>query len=100
MTSHVADYWARTIAWLRMHAATDSIDAFPQTSQAHIDHFEAQTSIRLPQQLLDLYVSLHVSGSSSALPSDSDYDRMAFTPLPLSEVLAEWTSQKELLEIG
>lgn len=88
MTSLVADYWGRIMAWLRQHASPDSIDTFPQTSQSHIDHFEAHTGRRLPQQPRDLDMSLHVSGSNSAIPSDSDYDRMAFPPPPLSEVLA------------
>lgn len=100
MTSKVADAWGRIIEWLRTNASSDAVKPFPQTMQPQIDEFQTRTGIRLPQQLLDLYAALHVSGSSSAFPSSGDYEQMAFAPMPLSEVLAEWTSQKELVEMG
>ncbi len=100
MTSLIADSWGRIIAWLRANASPESIEPFAPADQALIESFEARTGIRLPQELVEFQAALHVFGSSSALPSDDDWDPMAFTPIPLDEALAGWVSQNELVEMG
>lgn len=100
MTSRVAESWGRIVKWLQTNSTSNSVVPFPLTTQSHIDAFQTCTEIRLPQQLLDLYSVLHIMGASSAFPSNDDCDQMAFTPMPLSEVHSEWTSQKELVDIG
>ena len=71
----------------------------PRQTRHTIDSTAAQMGIVFPKQLIELYQRLDGAESGSVLPSPDEYDQMAFTPMPLEEVLAAWTGQKNLLRL-
>lgn len=99
MASSIDASWGRIIAWLRANAPPDAIDPFPESSRAAVEAVAAEIGVPFPPQLVDFHAALHFLGSSSALPAADD-DWMAFTPLLLEELRAEWKSQRDLVAVG
>ena len=98
MTVPIGDSWTRIIAWLRVHAPAD-VDVFPAADRDMISATAAQLGIAFPDQLVEFYQRLDGANSGSVFPSPDDYD-MAFIPMPLDEVLVNWSGQKQLVEVG
>ncbi len=87
------------MAWLRAHAPADCVEVFaPATSDA-IAAAAARMGIAFPDQLVEFYQRLNGAESGTVLPSPDD-DPMAYTPMPLPDVIADWTGWKELVEVG
>jgi cell wall assembly regulator SMI1 len=59
----------------------------------------AQLGFVFPDQLVELYTRLDGASSGAVFPSPDGYD-MAFIPMPLDEVLVNWSGQKQLVEVG
>ncbi|MCA9032836.1 MAG: SMI1/KNR4 family protein, partial [Planctomycetaceae bacterium] len=71
----------------------------PATTQ-QIDEAETAMASQLPSELREFYAILNGADESGVFPSQDEWDDMAYGPLPLEQIVDEWTSQKELLDMG
>jgi len=86
------------MAWLRVNAPAD-VEVFAAANRDTLASTTAQIGTVFPDELVEFYQRLDGADSGTVLPSPDD-DWMAFTPMPLEEVLVNWAGQKELVEVG
>ncbi|PNY37346.1 hypothetical protein C2E31_08260 [Rhodopirellula baltica] len=100
MPEMIAESWDKIIVWLQANAPAKSLVISGPATATLIDEVASQLGIDFPVELAEFYQLLDGAESCAAFPSPDDYDDMAFTPMPLNEIISDWESQKELVEVG
>ena len=100
MASSISQSWNQITAWLRAHAPSHEVQLSAPADNEAIAHASSVIGVTLPEDLVELYRQLNGAEACAVFPSPDDYDMMAFTPMSLEEIIAEWSSMKELVDIG
>jgi cell wall assembly regulator SMI1 len=104
MVASISDSWSRIAAWLQTNAPSDFALLQPPVSAGELDAAAAHFGVELPEDFRTLYQLMNATdpnGESVGLfPSVDEWDDMAYGPLALEQVIREWDTQKQLVDMG
>lgn len=104
MANQIVDSWSRISAWLQANAPSGYALLQPPVSTEELDGASAHFGIELPDDFTGLYQLVNGTDpngeSVGVFPSEDEWDDMAFGPLALAQIIHEWNTQKELVEIS
>ena len=100
MNDSIANAWQRIMTWLQAHAPSALAQSQGAASVQELDATATQLGMQLPADFRTFYQLINGAEGSGIFPSTDDWDRMAYSPLSLAQVVQEWQMQKELLEMG
>lgn len=97
LANMINEAWNSIVGWLQSKAVGLELNQ-PATPEQFAR--AAAVGLSLPPELVMFYEATDGAESCSVFPSPDEYEDMAFTPMPLDEVILEWQGQNELVEIG
>jgi cell wall assembly regulator SMI1 len=94
--------WSRIEVWLKTNLPEALGKLCPGATEAEIDETERLLGLTLPEDVKQFYRIHNGTDDLGLFPSSdpSGWDNMAFDPLPLKQVRADWENWKGLVEIG
>lgn len=101
---NITQSWHTIKNWLEKQVP-DLIEVLqPPVSLQQLEQAEKQMHLSFPQEFKTLYQQVNGNHPEKAslgfLPSEEEWDEMAYDMLALEQVIAIWQQQKELLEGG
>ncbi|MBN2148454.1 MAG: SMI1/KNR4 family protein [Anaerolineales bacterium] len=103
MPKKVSISWNQITAWFASYAPITLDGIRPPASLAQLDAAATALHVQFPDDLRQLYQITDgmepASASSGIFPAGDEWD-MAFSLLPVEQIVSAWEMQRELLEIG
>ncbi len=100
MNHLVEESWRRMRAWLETHAPGVLENVPTGASPEEIAALETRTQRKLPEDFHQFLAIANGAEESGLFPSRDKYDEMAYSPLPIEDILSEWMMQNDLLNGG
>ncbi|MEZ6095122.1 MAG: SMI1/KNR4 family protein [Pirellulaceae bacterium] len=100
MSSSIKDAWQQIVSWLESNAPSALEDVQGPATAAEIDEAAKQMEAEFPPELRAFFETVNGADSCGIFPSNDDFDEMAYSPMALEQVIQDWETQKELLEMG
>jgi cell wall assembly regulator SMI1 len=100
MTDSVANLWNRILVWLRSNAPGSLESINRPATNIQITDAQSKLGVQFPPDVIAFYRLFDGAPGIGVFPSDDSFSMMAFSPMPLAQMLEDWQIQKELVEMG